>query len=122
MKHVRFVVLALIKYIDLETEFTYVFASIVLFSLEYRYRIYFGIISAYICCVSIHDKINIRLRSLRCTLFKVFFHIVIYELFEIIVLRDSFCTYYNFVLLILNFDLNPDRRRIGRTLVKYTGV
>lgn len=76
MKHVRFVVLALIKYIDLETEFTYVFASIVLFSLEYRYRIYFGIISAYIRCVSIHDKINIRLRSLRCTLFKVFFHVV----------------------------------------------
>lgn len=37
-------------------------------------------------------------------------------------LRDSFCIYYNFILLILNFDLNPDRRRIDRILVKYTAV
>lgn len=76
MKHVRFVVLAVTKNIDFETEFTYVFAFIVLFSLEYLYRIYLGIISAYILCVSIHEKINIRLRSLRCTSFEVFFHMV----------------------------------------------
>lgn len=47
MKHVRFVVLAVIKNIDFETKFTYVFAFIVLFSLEYLYIIYIWNIFTY---------------------------------------------------------------------------